>query len=915
LADRRSKLVLGLFLVSAVGVLALSLYTGIALNTLVSSMENSRSDRLLAEAQAASLIVSADELGAITDVDSLSSESSAALKQRLSSFAALHHLAEVTYIRQMPSGELQYIISSSAGFGTFDVSTPLFEPYEAVKQAFGGAIVVSEVNDPLLEGTALVAYSPVFNTNGTIAAVATVIVNDESIAYTDSVIRYLTIILLVCISVVILAACANVLLQVRKEHELEENVQVQRLMSRLSQNLSSDQAIDDRIDETLETLGTYLGAFRTYIINTSDVDAATTIWQYWASKDSLNADKRLSEGDASVLCQMMRDTLDVNQDNKHAALCNPNVSISYNGRFAALRNTDTEAFIWAPLIKQNELWGVLVLDFSDAQKEFPEKDIQLVESAASDLIGAITRELYSEERERALDHAVHASEAKSEFLSNMSHEMRTPMNAIIGMTSIALGSTELSRKDYCLDHIRDASEHLLEIINDVLDMSSLQANELTLKYAPFSLRQAMESVINDYIFSLNEHNLNFSATMDEVIPSVLIGDRQRLKKILSNLLSNAIKFTPDGGSVAMRVLHLGVGPEGHRLRFEVEDTGIGVNPSMRDSLFSSFSQADSGANRKYGGTGLGLAISKHLVELMGGQIGLDSRNGVSRNVYSRNGDPQGGGAHGSGALNSSGSLFFFTVTLAADTETASGQTQLIPTDVLDTGLFGPEPGAPSRIDTGSIDQCSSGASGTSGAPDVPNAPYVPSTFYAPNVSNAINAPTTSGASVAPLAPAVQDATARGDTQYFEMQTELGGAASQVLVAPDLSDYRILLAEDIEINREVVLALLAESGIRIDVATNGLEALEAIKNDVRGYDLVFMDLQMPEMDGLDATRRIRALPDPRLAGIPIVAMTANVFQEDIDACFSAGMNDHIGKPLDLEEIYRILLEYLPEKVRV
>jgi signal transduction histidine kinase/CheY-like chemotaxis protein len=870
LTDKRSKLALVLFLVSAVVVLALSVYTGISLHALADALEQSRSERLLAETQAASLIVSADELDAVSEASSFSGEEAAALTRRLDAFAALHDLTELSFIEPLPSGQLHYIISSSSGAGIHDSTAAPFASSEMMEQVLNGSIVVSDLQSPEAESSGLMAYAPVYTPAGTVVAIAAVGIDDTDTIRADTQIRDLTIILLVCIAVVILAACANVLLQLRKEHELEESVSMQKLMVQISQNLASEQAFDSRVSETLGMLGSALGASRSYIANISEPEVQNPLRHYWQSaSDATDDGKQTIESEIPLVYPLMLEAFEqyrsAGDTDSYLAVSLPHAEQDLDEGYALLQEAGIRAFIWFPLYLQNDMWGVLVLEFTRAQREFADKDIQLVRSASLDLEGAITRELYSEQREQALDHAVYASEAKSEFLSNMSHEMRTPMNAIIGMTSIALDSAEPARKDYCLRHIEDASAHLLNIINDVLDMSSIQADELSLNYAPFRLRMALDGVVNDHIQNINAHQLAFSLAVDERIPSVLIGDKQRLAKVVGNLLSNAVKFTPEQGFVALRVVCLGTGPEGVSLRFEVEDSGIGIDPAVREKLYGSFEQAESGANRKYGGTGLGLAISRRLVELMGGQIGMESR------------------------VNE-GSKVFFTVTLAEATpETQAERGVAETTDTAATQTEGSAAQAGTSAAEATPTEAALAAAGA-GAPDV----------LATTESSAVPAAPDESAREAALSDEEQEA------RVFPPENAPGET-------PDLSAYRILLAEDIEINREVVLALLEESRIQIDIATNGLEALEAVRNNPRGYDLIFMDLQMPEMDGLDAARKIRALPIQSCATLPIIAMTANVFQEDIDACLDAGMNGHIGKPVSLEEIYLILKRYLPRRV--
>lgn len=852
MGDKRSKLVLGLFFVSAVVVFALSLYTGFLLSSLTDSLEQSRDEFLLAEAHATSLIVSAEELDAIVDTESLSDKKVAAVKNRLNAYVSLHGLTEISYIRALSSGELQYLISSDSGAGVYDISAAPVPSNEMVEQALSGAIVIAEPSkDPEFLDTSFLAYAPVYDEEGGVVAVAAIGTDDHAALSANSSIRDLTIILLICIAVIILAACASVLLQLRREADLEENLRIQKLMIRISQELSSEQAFEKRVNFTLELLGTNMNAAHVFIMSTLESPEAKTLYEYW--HDGISKDTALSEKTrASSLKQAMRRAFANKSVHDHPLIYCPDITQAQEVFLAHYKDTDTKSFIWAPLFVQNELWGVLALDFTQKKPQSVTTDIQLVESAVSDLVGALTRELYNEQRERALDHAVRASEAKSEFLSNMSHEMRTPMNAIIGMASIALSSDDNKRKDYCLEHIEKASKHLLGIINDVLDMSSLQTRELMLENAEFNVRDTLDCVVNDFAHTIREQKLSFALKVDERIPFTLMGDKGRLSQILRHLISNAIKFTPAKGSIALRVVQTAVEPAGHSLLFEIEDNGIGVDPSVRSSLFGSFSQVESGATRQYGGAGLGLAISQRLIELMKGQIGVKS------------------------TLNE-GSTFYFSVTFErAPSCSLSNQGQAIPSDQ---------------------DERQSGAAYTSS-----DKSSAPATEEEPEQRNATLAKDSLFS--APLAPVLQTPDAV-DEQGENLDLE-------VLSLPDLSRYRILLAEDIDINREVVIALLAKSGISIETTTNGLEVLEVIKNDPGGYDLLFMDIQMPKMDGLEAAQNIRALGYPETADLPIIAMTSNVFQEDIDACLAAGMNDHIGKPVSLKELYRVLLRYLPKK---
>ena len=393
-----------------------------------------------------------------------------------------------------------------------------------------------------------------------------------------------------------------------------------------------------------------------------------------------------------------------------------------------------------------------------------------------------------------------ATQAKSNFLANMSHEIRTPLNAIIGMTGIGKSAADTERKDYCFAKIGDASNHLLGIINDILDMSKIESGKFEISSTAFDFEKMLQRVITFASFRADEKNQKLTASADGDIPQNLIGDDQRLAQVITNLLGNAVKFTPDGGSIRVDAALEGEADGVCTLRISVSDTGIGISPEQQGRLFSSFQQAESSTARKFGGTGLGLAISKSIVEMMGGRIWVESELGK-------------------------GATFSFTV------QAGRGEQQ------------------------GAIPDIGDVMSGV-------------------------------GAAGRPRA-----------------------AEEQALSGNRFEGRRILLAEDIEINREIVLALLEPARLKIDCAENGAEAVRMFSAAPEGYDMIFMDVQMPEMDGYEATRRIRALEIPRAKEIPIIAMTANVFREDVDKCLAAGMNGHLGKPLDCDAVMNALEIYL------
>jgi len=522
---------------------------------------------------------------------------------------------------------------------------------------------------------------------------------------------------------------------------------------------------------------------------------------------------------------------------------------------------------------------------------------------------------------RARKEAEAANRAKSEFLSNMSHEMRTPMNAIIGMTSIAKTSSELDRKDYCLRKIEDASTHLLGVINDILDMSKIEANKLELSYEEFSFEKMLQKVVNVINFRVEERQQNFSVHIDKNIPKRLIGDDQRLTQVITNLLSNAVKFTPEHGSIKLNTHLVKEENDIYTIQIDVTDTGIGISQEQKSRLFQSFEQAESSTSRKFGGTGLGLAISKRIVEMMGGQIWIESELGQ-------------------------GSTFSFTI--QAKCGTAENHGLLDPNInwenmrvlVIDDSLDIREYFGEILQQFGVIfDIASSGEEASrlveeNGSYDIYFVDWKMPGMDGIEVTRRIKEGN-EGKSVVIMISATEwaviedDAKSAGVDKFLPkplfpssiadcIDECLGSCVEQNMeVMPSDEDgcfegYCILLAEDVEINQEIVLALLEPTLLTIDCAENGAEAVKMFSDEPDKYDMIFMDVQMPKMDGYEATRRIRALDVPAAKQIPIVAMTANVFREDIEKCLESGMDDHVGKPLDFAEVKNKLAKYLFQK---
>jgi PAS domain S-box-containing protein len=695
--------------------------------------------------------------------------------------------------------------------------------------------------------------------------------------------------------------------------------------SALQLQLADTDDYDQAVLEFLRDIGESIDVSRVSVWRNYESDEklfSKLIYEWFEETESLSPlEKRILDYEAEAA-----QWFELAKENKNL---NSLVKDINSAEFNHFKERGVVSLLCIPLYFKGDFWGFIMFENYKAERVFTPQEENILHSASIVLVSGLLRNEVTINLIKSREEAIAVGKAKSDFLSRMSHEIRTPMNAIIGMTTIAHKSEEIDRIRYCLNRIDSASKQLLGLINDILDMSKIEANKLEIINKPFDFEKMVQDTMNVIQIKAEEKKQQVIVDFNRRPDHMVIGDELRFYQVLLNLLSNAVKFTPENGNITVKIilerLQDSTDDNNVKLHMEIIDSGIGISPEQQARLFNSFEQADGSITRRFGGTGLGLALCKRILNLMGGDIWIESEIGkgasfISEVLVAFGSEIEQEVVECTDANDrilviddSKDVLEYFTHILASFSmnceAVSSGRDGLA---LLEVGLKNNNPFNIILIDwklpgedsvsiirrireiSGDVSVViMSVADWTDIAPDVVSLdikqfmpkPVMPSTLY--NTIVNLN-------------------NKKSFKSIVEQKRE---EADDIDLVDALEGKHMLVAEDVEINQEILAALLEDTKVDIDFATNGLAVVDMFKKQSEKYDLILMDIQMPDLDGLGATRQIRALGIDKAVSIPIIAMTANAFNEDVKACIDAGMNGHLAKPIEMDEVMKTLAKYL------
>ena len=713
------------------------------------------------------------------------------------------------------------------------------------------------------------------------------------------------------------------------EDELKKRLDLEKMVADISTLAIMVEDTASFLDTCLKIMGKYLNVSRAYVVQYNEEADTYDIISEWDDTGVISVKKKYK----SFPARHFSWTTDVLMKNR--VLNISDVEEVPEGEEKKMRKAGgAKSTLSVPLFIQHTYFGFIGFGECRHIRHWMDEDLDILKTISQ----IITRVLESKQLEakfkKAKIMAEAATKAKSEFLANMSHEIRTPLNGIIGATDLLLGKGMPDRLVHFLKMIQSSTYSLMGIINDILDFSKIEAGKLDLEKIPFQLDEVLDRVVDVFGRQATEKGIELLIDLDPNIPGALVGDPLRLQQIFANLVSNAVKFTEAGGAIVQGVLESSPvadsKPDDLIMSFYVKDTGIGMTPEACTQLFKPFTQLDATTTRKHGGTGLGLVICKQMVELMGGRIRVESSLGL-------------------------GSTFIFTVPFTR--QPADKEVQyVLPPDIRELSIlvaddcsesrdiitkiiesFGLQvtsvssgkeaidaishnTEAAERFDLAMMDWMMPGMDGIKTSQKIreelqSEIPIIMMTAFGKEKEKndakkaGINGYLTKPISASTLFDAILDVF--GKTMLKRPKPKEPLTTETSIYEVRLGGARVLLAEDNETNQEIARAILEETGIELEIAENGLEAVAAVQE--RDFDLVLMDIQMPVMDGFEATREIRKLPSVKNT-IPIIAMTAHALKGDEEKCLAAGMNDYVAKPITQDRLYRTLWRVLQYKDR-